>query len=374
MKEIIKLLKEYSIKSNLFGGSCFLPDYKIKKCPLDLLKPSEEDWDNHVIKCPYYHSNLEKRRIIKINKNSICPNAIRNKEWIKDPEKIECENGDNCDKFHTRNELFYDERNFRKLYPCTEYNKKDKDKYINNFCKKFDMCPKKHPTDIKMEEIYLPSDYKSDLQRELKALKEKDKNIRKKIEKLKKTECLCCLNYIDGEKGRELIYFKDCNHIICSSCYKTCKLCPFCDLKSDQKKMLIKLEINDDNGEEDEFFDNEEQKEEDEDNEVEDPLFKINDSNLNEVNYISDDDSEDNEDKKDESEKNKIENEDKNKKDNNDEMHLSSSYSNNDSREVYKRENQGDNKRERGRVRGRGERGRRVIRSRGNRGRGRGYY
>ena len=386
MKEIIKLLKEYSIKSNLFGGSCFLPDYKIKKCPLDLLKPSEEDWDNHVIKCPYYHSNLEKRRIIKINKNSICPNAIRDKKWIQDPEKIECENGDNCDKFHTRNELFYDERNFRKLYPCTEYNKKEKDKYLNNFCKKFDMCPKKHPTDIKIEEIYLPSDYKSDLQRELRALKEKDKNIRKKIEKLKKTECLCCLNYIDGEKGRELIYFKDCNHIICSSCYKTCKLCPFCDLKSGQKKMLIKLEINDDVSEEDEYSDNEEQKkgdessdneeqkEEDEDNEVEDPLFKVNDSNLNEVNYDSDDYSEDNEDKKEESEKNKIENEDKNEKDDNDEMHLSSSYSNNDSREVYKRENQRDNNGERGRVRGRGERGRRVIRSRGNRGRARRYY
>ena len=248
------------------------------------------------------------------------------------------------------------------------------------------MCPKKHPTDIKIEEIYLPSDYKSDLQRELKALKEKDKNIRKKIEKLKRTECLCCLNYIDGEKGRELIYFKDCNHIICSSCYKTCKLCPFCDLKSGQKKMLIKLEINDDVSEEDEYSDNEEQKkgdessdneeqkEEDEDNEVEDPLFKVNDSNLNEVNYDSDDYSEDNEDKKEESEKNKIENEDKNEKDDNDEMHLSSSYSNNDSREVYKRENQRDNNGERGRVRGRGERGRRVIRSRGNRGRARRYY
>ena len=79
-------------------------------------------------------------------------------------------------------------------------------------------------------------------------------------------------------------------------------------------------------------------------------------------------------DKKEESEKNKIENEDKNEKDDNDEMHLSSSYSNNDSREVYKRENQRDNNSEIGRVRGRGERGRRVIRSRGNRGRARRYY
>ena len=375
MKEIIKLLKEYSIKSNLFGGSCFLPDYKIKKCPLDLLKPSEEDWDNHVIKCPYYHSNLEKRRIIKINKNSICPNAIRNKEWIQDPEKIECENGDNCDKFHTRNELFYDERNFRKLYPCTEYSKKNnKDKYINNFCKKFDMCPKKHPVDIKIEEIYLPSDYKSDLNRELKSLKEKDKNVRKKIEKLKKIECLLCLNYIDGEKGRELTYFKRCNHIICSSCYEICELCPFCDLKSDKQKITIKLEVNDEYSEEDEYSDNEE---EEEDNEVQDPqdqLFIVNDSNLNEVNYNSDNDNENNEDEKNDSENNEIENNDRNENDDNDELHLSSSYSNSDSRELNIRGNQRGNSRERGRGRGRGrgERGRRVIRSRGIRGRG--YY
>ena len=374
MKEIIKLLKEYSTKSNLFGGSCFLPDYKIKKCPLDLLKPNKEDLNNHLIKCPYYHSNLEKRRIIKINKNSICPNAIRNKEWIKDPEKIQCEKGDNCDKFHTRNELFYDERNFRKLYPCTEYSKKNnKDKYINNFCKKFDMCPKKHPVDIKIEEIYLPSDYKSDLNRELKSLKEKEKNIRKKIEKLKKIECLLCLNYIDGEKGRELTYFKHCNHIICSSCYEICELCPFCDLKSDKQKITIKLEVNDEYSEEDEYSDNEE---EEEDNEVQDPqdqLFIVNDSNLNEVNYNSDNDNENNEIEND-SENNEIENNDRNENDDNDELHLSSSYSNSDSRELNIRRNQRGNSRERGRGRGRGrgERGRRVIRSRGIRGRG--YY
>ena len=33
------------------------------------------------------------------------------------------------------------------------------------------MCPKKHPTDMKLEEIYLTADYKSDLQRDLMRLK-----------------------------------------------------------------------------------------------------------------------------------------------------------------------------------------------------------
>ena len=379
MKEIIKLLKEYSIKSNLFGGSCFLPDYKTKKCPLDLLKPNQEDWNNHLIKCPCYHGILEKRRIIKINNNRICPNVLTEEKWIIDPEKIKCKEGETCDKFHTRNEVFYDERNFRKLYPCTECDKKDENgEYIYNFCKKFDMCPKKHPGDIKINEIYLPQDYKLDLQRELTGLKEKIKNIRKRMEKIKKIECKCCLNYIDGEKGRHFISFKTCNHKICLKCYKICKLCPLCEYKSDQEKIFIKLEKNEEPNEPNDNSNNDSNEEDDsnnrlssfaeEDNEIIDidseEDLKINDSNYYDVNYSSEKDKEEN--KESSSSEEKESNEESDKKEKSDTF-LSSSYSSSNSR--------GRRGRDRGNIRGRGfERGRRVIRSRGNRGRGRGYH
>jgi hypothetical protein len=83
MKEIIKLIKDYSLKSNLFGGSCFLPDYKTKKCPIVLFKLNESDYMNHMKKCPHYHNKLERRRPIQIKKNEICLHALKKggREW-----------------------------------------------------------------------------------------------------------------------------------------------------------------------------------------------------------------------------------------------------------------------------------------------------
>ena len=406
MKEIIKLLKEYSIKSNLFGDYCFYPNYKTKKCPLDFFKPNKNDLKNHMIKCPFYHSDLEKRRILKIPKNKICPKALNNKEWVTDINKIHCENGDFCDKFHTRNELFYDERNFRKIYPCTEYNEKNKDDNddISNFCKKFDMCPKKHPTDMKLEEIYLTADKKSDLQRDLMRLKEKEKNLRKKIEKMKKIECRLCFNYINGEDNREFIFFVNCNHIICSSCYENCKLCPFCDLKSEQEIKKINLKLNDEEKEEKEDKEEEDEESEEsedsenssnskenissikneEDDDINDidcgDLIQPNDNKDLSVSYFSKKDAE-LMDKYDSNNDDKEDKKNKNDKDESSIYQLSSSYSNNDSQENIRGRGRG-----RWGMRGRGGeirgRGREInIRSRGNgvrtRGRGRGrrgYY
>ena len=374
MKEIINLLREYSLKSNLFGNFCLFPDYKTKKCPLNLFQPNKNDIINHMEKCPYYHSNLEKRRTLKINKNKICPNAIKDKEWNSEIDKINCEKGVHCEKFHTRNELFYDERNFRKIYPCLEYNKK------NGFCKKFDMCPKKHATDMKLDEIYLPSDYKSDLQRELTRLKEKEKNFRKKLEKIKKIECRLCLNYIDGDDNRKFIYFNDCNHKICSNCYKKCQICPFCDLKSEQKITEINLELNEEENEESEENENSEnssssdenissKKEEGEDSDIKDDdcdeLMKVNDTQSLYVSYSSKKENEF-EDKHDSNnDDDKEENNENNDEDDGSGMQLSSSYSNSDSMGNIRVRGRG-----RGGIRGRG--GRINIRSRGNKFRGRG--
>ena len=382
MKEIIKLLKDYSNKSNLFGGSCFLPDYKTKECPLGLFKPSKEDWKNHLIKCPCYHSVLEKRRVIKIRKNKICKNALNNKEWITDAEKMNCENKDNCLKFHTRNELFYDERNFRKLYPCAEYIKIDENGE-QKFCKKFEMCPWKHPVDIKIDEIHLPEDYKNDLKRDLSKLKGKNSKVEERVNKIKKIECRCCLNYIDGEDGRDFIFFITCNHIICSKCFKNFNCCPLCDLKSNEQHILIKLEKNEDNEEnnsnesdeeEEEEDEDEEEEEEEDDKDVTDPdldnkdIFEINSNNNLYESFSSKKYNVNNTMKKDNNESNEIEREenDDDKEEESSSSYTSSSYSNNTS-----------NIRGRGQFRGRGGyergRGRRVIRGRGYRGRGRGY-
>ena len=322
-------------------------------------------------KCPYYHSNLEKRRTLKIYKNKICPNALKNKEWNSEIDKINCENGAHCEKFHTRNELFYDERNFRKIYPCLEYNKK------NGFCKKFDMCPKKHATDMKLDEIYLPSDYKSDLQRELTRLKEKEKNFRKKLEKIKKIECRLCLNYIDGDDNRKFIYFNDCNHKICSSCYKKCQICPFCDLKSEQKITEINLELNEEENEENENSENSSssdenissKKEEGEDSDIKDDdcdeLIKVNDTQSLYVSYSSKKENEFENKHDSNNDDDKEENNENNDEDDGSGIQLSSSYSNSDSMGNIRVRGRG-----RGGIRGRG--GRINIRSRGNKFRGRG--
>ena len=387
MKEIIKLLKDYSNKSNLFGGSCFLPDYKTKQCPLGIFKPSEDDWKNHLIKCPCYHSNLEKRRVIKIRKNKICEHALNNNEWISNTEKINCKNEDNCLKFHTRNELFYDERNFRKLYPCMEYIKKDKNGE-QKFCKKFDMCPWKHPVDIKIDEIHLPEEYKNDLKRDLRKLKGKNSRIEERIQKIKKIECRCCLNYIDGKDGRDFIFFRTCNHIICYKCFKKFNFCPLCDLNSNPQNIFIKLENNEDNennnnnnesDEEEEEEEDDEGEEEEDDKDVADPdldsedIIKYNDNNNLCESYSSKNYDVNNTMKNDNIERNenKIEREenDDDEEEENSSSYTSSSYSNNTSN-IRGRGG-------RGQFRGRGGfdrgRGRRVIRGRGYRGRGRGY-
>jgi hypothetical protein len=218
MKDIFNKLNNYASKVGLFGNNCFLPKYKTNQCPIDLFKPNVKDFETHMIKCPFYHNNLEKRRKLKIKENEICKEVIKNGKWKIDKNSIKCKNSDLCTKFHTRNEVFYDERNFRKLYPC------DKNKY----CQKGDLCPNKHPTDMKIDEMYLPSDSKRDLERQLKKLIEKSKKIRNKEKKLSKIQCISCLEYISGEKGINLYKFRTCNHSICSKCYDFYKLCPLC--------------------------------------------------------------------------------------------------------------------------------------------------
>ena len=305
MKIIFNKLREYSSKVGLFGNNCFLPKYKTTPCPIDLFKPNEKDFEIHMIKCPFYHNNLEKRRNIIIKENEICKEVIKDGEWKIDENNIKCKNSDLCCKFHTRNELFYDKKNYRKLYPCDE----------KKYCQKGDLCPKKHPTDMKIDELYLSEDSRKDLERMLKKLIEKEKKLKTRVQKLSKIQCISCMNLINGEKGLNLNKFINCNHVICSKCYDFYKICPLCgriDIYNDENeekddKIYINLNYNNKNiilysnddkdelnesDEEDEKSDEEikELEDDDEDNEGEKDEFIFN--NCNDVAYESDDDEE----------------------------------------------------------------------------------
>ena len=228
IKKIYNLLTQYAKKRGLYGKCCYLSEYKTEPC-LILFKPNNTDYSVHMKKCPYYHNNLEKRRINKTCENEICNCVIEDGKWINKEEKINCRNGDFCNKYHTRNEVFFDEKNYRKLYPCNE----------NNYCEKGDLCPKKHPIDIKIEELYLPIKNKNELEKNLKALIKKDKKIKRRINEIHKAKCRSCLNYIYGAQGRNMYIFNNCNHVICSNCYdhfSSCPLCGFDEINSYDKK------------------------------------------------------------------------------------------------------------------------------------------
>ena len=242
MKSIYNTLLEYSKKSGLYIDCCFKNEFKTQRCQINF-KPKNNDYDSHISRCPYYHSNLEKRRMYKIIENEICKKAIENGGWvINNEEKIECENGDYCNKFHTRNELFFDERNYRKLYPCN----------APYFCEKSDLCPKKHGIDIKINEIYLPKKEKEELKEKLEKIKEKEKKIQEKLKLFKLVQCVSCLNYIDGIQNRNMISFLNCSHKICSECYDDFQPCPICGFikdfenhsELDEGKDYIEIKLN----------------------------------------------------------------------------------------------------------------------------------
>ena len=263
MKEIYNLLNEYAKKKEIYGNSCYLSEYKTEPCPIKFV-PNNYDYYIHMKKCPYYHSILERRRITKNTENKICKGVIADKKWINDAAKIDCNEKD-CKKYHNRNELFFDERNYRKLYPCKE----------PFYCEKGDLCPKKHATDIKIEEIYLPDKNKNKLERSLKKLINKDDKVKTKIDKLYKVLCKSCLNYIDGIHGRNIYIFQSCKHVICSKCYdyyKSCPLCGFDEYKDNKNnKNIIFIDL---------AYDYEDDKENEKQKESEDENYEKEDNDL----------------------------------------------------------------------------------------------
>ena len=236
MKKIYNLLLEYAKKKGIYGNCCYLSEYKTMPCKL-VFEPNTLDFDMHMKKCPNYHSELERRRINKILENDICKDVIDDGKWKTDDDEIHCSKNDFCNKYHTRNELFFDEKNYRKLYPCSEA----------YYCEKGDLCPKKHAIDIKIEEIYLPLKNKAELEKELEKIIIKDEKMKEKLEKFSKAICKSCLNFIDGTLGRNLYQFP-CSHVICSKCFDYYNSCPICGFKAKDENnsniIFIKLDEN----------------------------------------------------------------------------------------------------------------------------------
>ena len=224
--EIISLLnKKFPLKPK-----CYHPLIKTSECKLlsqNFIKKTINQHD--ITKCYDYHNILESRRNKIIMYNKICPNVIDKDHW-KEEKDIKCGWNNFCPFFHSRNEILFDKRNYRKLYDC----------YKSDYCDIGELCPYKHPIDINVEEIYLPEKEKEIIKEKLEEIKKNDNEIQfLKSEYLKDFECIICKRY---DITSFYIYDK-CGHIICEKCLGNITECPECE-DLDNTPILIDLNIN----------------------------------------------------------------------------------------------------------------------------------
>ena len=202
---------------------------KTKPCPLLSSVYSKEIINNHlhnIDKCEFYHNELEKQRSTYFqNNNSICPKCIdendkSNVKWKLqiDPNKV-CSK--DCKQYHTRNELLFDKHNYRKIFDCPR----------KEYCNIEELCPYKHATDIKVNELYLPNYIKKELHDKITELKTKDIIINKlETTFLKHLRCILCY-----EIPEKIMYVHDCKHILCMKCGNIIPKCPLCQSKEPQR-------------------------------------------------------------------------------------------------------------------------------------------
>lgn len=202
--------------------------------PEDIFLIKTEKCKNGVLcndkkKCFYYHDELERRRSPKeifIKNNQPCDKVFIDGLW-KDPKK--CEQKDECEAFHTRNELFYDFRNFRKLYACYYEQKSGKCEYIET-------CAYKHVTDIDHNELYLPNFYAE----QIKNLSDKLNNVSQENNQLNEKcinngyTCFRCNDYL----CEKFIYFT-CGHTSCFKCFSKEKRCSGAKCSNQNSELII---------------------------------------------------------------------------------------------------------------------------------------
>lgn len=207
--EINKMLQEIVLDNN----SCFKREMNTTKCYL--LQGTQY---HDLLLCKDYHCSLERRRVNKVCYNLPCKYSINNKKWV---DYLECPKKDDCPFYHTRNELFFDKRNYRKIYDCCRA----------DYCDYGEMCPHKHPYDIDIDEIYLPTQEKKDIIKQVEEVKQQEKIINFMKSQLKTYQCYLCLRY-----DKDVIYLNDhCKHFLCENCKKLMQICP-CYSKIDKNK------------------------------------------------------------------------------------------------------------------------------------------
>jgi hypothetical protein len=207
-----EMLKKFSVTNklieNLEGFDIF--NFKTKSCKRRILCID-------IKKCNFYHSNLERRRDLQVLQlittkiqnfninNQPCENIFKEGKWL-DP--ILCPKSDDCEYFHTRNELFYDLRNFRKIYECPNEKTDGECLYAFN-------CPYKHSFNISIQELYLPNKDKKEIENILILFNTYSKEYEKLQNKISDNLIIClnCKNYIV-----DYMAVFNCGHNMCSYC------------------------------------------------------------------------------------------------------------------------------------------------------------
>jgi len=192
----------FELKNNIntsLNNSCIdLSTYKTKPC--DIMKICSNNF------CMCYHDKLERRRSGVNLINQICQYALDDKQnWIF--PKF-CHKTDSCEYFHTKNELLYDYRNFRKIITCYKEKK-------NGMCDNMNTCPYKHLVDIQTTEMEIPMDDKENIKSLIDNINKLRDVLELKKEMLKKYQCVKCKEVIIGS-----LFLMTCKHYYCKSCIK----------------------------------------------------------------------------------------------------------------------------------------------------------
>ena len=181
--------------------------------------------------CYYYHDISEKRRPPTLFRyiNEMCPNQ----SIIKGKIKKKCENGDFCNKCHSRYEYYYHSLFYGKAMTCTR--KKEFGK-----CQFEETCyayhPYKEPGYIRTKEEII-QERKDEL---LQKYTEENSTLGNLIEKFR---CIGCDSF---RKKLKYYFLTNCEHVICDKCFKNMKKCPKCDTKykkGEESEDYVELDI-----------------------------------------------------------------------------------------------------------------------------------
>ena len=181
--------------------------------------------------CYYYHDISEKRRPPTLFRyiNEMCPNQ----SIIKGKIKKKCENGDFCNKCHSRYEYYYHSLFYGKAMTCTR--KKEFGK-----CQFEETCyayhPYKEPGYIRTKDEII-QERKDEL---LQKYNEENSTLGNLIEKFR---CIGCDSF---RKKLKYYFLTNCEHVICDKCFKNMKKCPKCDTKykkGEESEDYVELDI-----------------------------------------------------------------------------------------------------------------------------------